>query len=898
MTIRNLEFLFRPSSVAVIGASERPSSVGGAVTRNVLDGGFAGNIALVNPAHATVFGRKSYPDLASLDFVPDLGVICTPPATIPSLIAQLGKVGTRAAIILSAGLNEKNPAGVTYLQAALNAAKPHLLRILGPNCVGMLSPGIGLNASFAHKMAHEGSLAFVSQSGALTTALLDWARSREIGFSHFISLGEAADIDFGDLLDYLAGDPKTSAILLYIESIRHARKFLSAARSAGRGKPIIVVKAGRAPEGAKAVASHTGSLAGSDDVYDAAIRRAGALRVYTTLDLFNAAETLARAKRNSGERLAIFTNGGGLAVMAVDTLSTRGGKLAELSDATKERLDAVLPATWSHANPIDIIGDAPASRYVEGLAPVFEDPNVDSVLFLHAPTAIVDSEQIAKAVAPVLANARKAVFTCWLGGDAVLRARQECLRVGLPTYETPEEAVTGFLQVVNHRRNQQELMEMPPSLPKDLARDPVLAQKIVDAALAEGRGMLSGAESKQVLKAYGIDVVDTRVAIDERDAVRVADQIGYPVVLKILSRDISHKSDVGGVALDLQSPPMVAEAARLMMDRVRQTRPDARVEGFMVEQMIVARHAVELIVGMSCDAVFGPVILFGAGGISVEAVRDKAIALPPLNVALARDLVGRTRVSKLLAGYRDVPAADMNAIERALLGVAQLTADIPDIVELDINPLQATANGAIALDARMRVTRSMQTGTDRFAIRPYPVELESTMEVDGKTLTLRPIRPEDEPMYPVLFAKTSPDDVYFRFFRQIKELRHSEVARFTQIDYDREMALIAIDGDEIVGVVRTVTDPDNVTAEFAILVRSDWAGKGMGYALMWHIIERARARGTLEIHGDVLRHNLRMLELARSMGFSVKSLATDVTRVSLDLAQMKSLPMTRDRLRG
>ena len=889
MSIRNLEYLFRPQSLVVVGASERPASVGGAVTRNILAGGFQGRIALVNPAHDSLAGQRAYASISSLDFVPDLAVICTPPATIPKLIAQLGERGTRAAIIISAGMHDENAAGVTHLQAALNAARPHLLRILGPNCVGMLSPGIGLNASFAHNNAYKGSLAFVSQSGALTTGLLDWARSRSIGFSHFISIGEAADIDFGDILDYLAGDPQTSAILLYIESIRAARKFMSAARAAGRSKRIIIVKSGRAPEGAKAIASHTGALAGSDDVYDAAIRRAGALRVYTTTDLFLAAETLARAKPYFGERLAIFTNGGGLAVMAADALATRGGKLAQLSAATIERLDAVLPATWSHANPVDIIGDAPASRYVEGLGPVFDDPNVDSVLFLHAPTAIVDSEQIANAVAPMLAGTSKAAFTCWLGGDAVRGARQVCLDAGLPTYETPEEAVTAFLQVVDHRRNQQELMETPPSLPEGRARDPGAAQAIVDAALAEGREMLSGAESKQVLRLYGIDVVDTRTAGNAGEAVRVADAIGYPVALKILSPDISHKSDVGGVALNLQSAPMVAEAARLMQERVAALRPDARVDGFMVEQMIVARNAVELIVGMATDPVFGPVILFGAGGTAVETVRDKAIALPPLNVTLARDLMRRTRVAKLLAGYRDVPPADMDAIERSLLGVAQLIADVPDIVELDINPLQATARGAIALDARIRVTRSMQHGTDRFAIRPYPVELETTIDIGGHGLTLRPIRPEDEPKYPVLFAKTSPDDVYFRLFRQIKALTHNDIARFTQIDYDREMALVALDGDEIVGVVRLVTDPDNTSAEFAILVRSDWSGRGMGYALMGHIIEFARSRGTPEIHGDVLRSNHRMLELAKALGFTARALAWDVTRVVLLMPEIQKL---------
>jgi acetyltransferase len=884
MTIRNLEYLFKPRSLAIIGASERASSVGGAVTRNVLAGGFAGSIALVNRQHESIAGRPCFHSVDSIDFVPDLAVICTPPGSVPELIAELGERGTRAAIVLTAGLDATNDAGVTMKQAMLDAAKPHLLRVLGPNCVGLLSPAIGLNASFAHAPAHKGRLAFVSQSGALTTALLDWARSRQIGFSHFVSLGEAADVDFGDVIDYLAGDPDTTAILLYIESVKAARKFMSAARAAGRSKRIIAIKAGRAPEGAKAVASHTGSLAGSDDVYDAALRRAGALRVDSMLDLFLAAETLARARYFSGERLAIVTNGGGLAVLAADTLSLHGGKLAGLSPETIAQLNAVLPATWSHGNPIDIIGDAPAARYVDALRPVFEDPTVDALLFLHAPTAIVDSTAIAQAVVPVLKNAPKPSFCCWMGGDAVAAARLASVDAGLPTYDTPEAAVAAFLQVVQHRRNQQMLMETPPSLTHALPRNPQLAQRIVDDHIAAKTAVLSEMASKEILSAYGIDVVDTRTAHDEAEAARIADEIGYPVALKILSPDISHKSDVGGVALDLHSRPMVAAAAQAMQERVRAMRPDARLDGFTVERMVVAKHATELIVGVATDAVFGPTILFGAGGTAVETVRDKAIALPPLNVVLARELITRTRVSRLLAGYRDVPAADLPAIERVLLGVAQLIADVPDIVELDINPLLASADGAIALDARIRVARSAQRGTDRFAIRPYPVQLEDSVDIGSTRCLVRPIRPEDESKYPMLFAKTTDDDIYFRLFRKVSELPHQELARFTQIDYDREMALVALEpNDEIVGVVRSIADPDNVRAEFAILVRSDWSGRGLGYALMTRIIAYSRARGTQELFGDVLMNNRRMLELAKALGFASSFLGYQTTRVSLVL---------------
>jgi acetyltransferase len=892
MTVRNLEFLFRPRAIAVIGASDRPNSVGAAVTRNVLEGGFKGPIALVNPSHTTIAGHRAFPTVASLEIVPDLAVICTPPQSIPELIAHLGERGTRAAIVLTAGLDQQSGNGTTLTHAMLEAARPHLLRILGPNCVGMLAPHVGLNASFSHAPAREGHLAFVSQSGALTTALLDWARSRDIGFSHFVSLGEASDVDFGDTLNYLAADQHTRAILLYIESIKSARKFMSAARAASRSKPIIVVKAGRAPEGAKAAASHTGALAGADDVYDAALRRAGAIRVDSMLDLFVAAETLSRAKRLNGDRLAILTNGGGLAVLAADALSLGGGQMSVLGPETMERLNAVLPRTWSHGNPIDIIGDAPAARYVDALTPVLADPGTDAVLFLHAPTAIVDSSAIADAVAPILARAGKPSFTCWLGGEAVAKARETCLAEGLPTYETPEAAVTGFLQVVEHRHNRQALMQMPPSLPEGLLREPEQAQAAVDAALAAGTTILSEADSKAILKKYGIPTVETRIARDAAEAVRVADAIGYPVALKILSPDISHKSDSGGVALDLRTGPMVAEAAKSMLQRVAAARPDARLEGFAVQQMIVADESYELIVGASTDAVFGPVILFGAGGKAVETVRDRAVALPPLNVALARELIGRTRISKMLAGFRDVPPVDMEAIERTLLAVAQLVADVPDIAELDINPLLVSAKGVIALDARISVARSAVRGTERFAIRPYPVELESHVRIQGgQEVFVRPVRPEDESKYPGFLERTTETDLYFRFFQVTRKLAHDDLARFTQIDYDREMAFIALAGDEIVGVVRSISDPDNVHAEFAILIRSDWGARGLGYALMQRIIAYSRERGTQELFGEVISHNHRMLELAQVLGFRPKLIDGQTTRVALRLAETSEAPV-------
>ena len=653
MSIRNLEYFFRPQSVAVIGASEKPRSVGATVLHNLVEGGFRGRIMPVNPKYRQLAGIKVYPTVASLPATPELAVICTPPATVPALIGELGARGTKAAVVITAGLGHiKDAQGRTLKEAMLAAAKPYLLRILGPNCVGLLVPGLRLNASFAHTGSLPGKIAFVSQSGALVTGVLDWAKSRNIGFSRFISLGDSADVDFGDLLDYLGGDAETHAILLYIESITAARKFMSAARAAARNKPVVVVKAGRAPEGAKAAASHTGALAGSDDVYDAAIRRAGMLRVFSTDDLFGAVETLARARPLPGDRLAIMTNGGGPGVMATDALILGQGRLASLSAETLRRLDASLPPTWSHGNPVDIIGDAPVERYVQTLQIVLDDPQADAVLFIHAPTAIVPSVEIAAAISPVVKHASRNVFACWLGGDAMRQARDAFAQAGIPTYETPEEAVSAFLQVVQFHRNQDLLMEVPPSRSSDFVHDRDKARAVVSSALAEGRAMLSEPEAKAVLAAYSIPAVETRIVTTIEEAVQVASEIGFPVALKILSTDITHKSDVGGVALDLENAAAVAAAAQAMHARLHQYGPEAKLQGFTVQTMARRPNAHELIVGVTTDPTFGPVILFGAGGTAVEIIADRAIGLPPLNMVLARELISRTRISKLLAGDR------------------------------------------------------------------------------------------------------------------------------------------------------------------------------------------------------------------------------------------------------
>ena len=884
MTVRNLQYLFRPASVAVIGASDRPHSVGATVMRNVLAGGFRGAVIPVNPNHRIVAGIGAVAGVAQLERAPDLAVICTPPQTIPGLIRELGDKGTKAAVVLSAGLGSMTgPDGRTLAHAMLEAARPHLMRILGPNCVGLLTPQIGLNASFAHTGAQPGTLAFVSQSGALTTALLDWAASREIGFSHFISLGDSADVDFGDVLDYLASDARTTAILLYIESVTHARKFMSAARAAARNKPVIAVKSGRVAEGARAAASHTGALAGADDVYDAALRRAGMLRVGSTQALFDAAETLALARPFRGDRLTILTNGGGPGVMATDALILGGGKLAPLAKQTVDRLDTFLPSTWSHANPVDIIGDAPVDRYVQTLRLLLEDPHTDAVLMIHAPTAIVPSAEIAAACVPMAQSAGRNVFSCWMGKAAVEKARKLFVDARLPTYDTPEEAVSAFLWLVEYRRNQEMLAQIPPSIPAGFTADESAVRAIVRSALAAGTELLGELEAIQVLQAYGIPVVMTRVATSPDSAAGIAAELGFPVALKIFSPDLSHKSDVGGVALNLQSAAAVRQAAQAMQARVRDMRPQARLDGFTVQPMVQRPGAHELIIGATTDPTFGPVVLFGEGGISVEVIGDRAVALPPLNLVLARELISRTRISRLLAAHREQPATDIDAICRVLMQIAQLIADIPEVAELDLNPLLADAQGVIALDARIRVAPASRAGSARLAIRPYPAELEETASLNGRSLLLRPIRPEDETGLGTLIAQCRPEDRHFRFFGAVRELPHSQLGRYTQIDYDREMAFVAIDSaNELLGEVRTVTDPDNLSAEFAILVRSEIQGNGLGHALLEKMIRYCRSRGTGTLSGDVLASNSRMLELGRSLQFrQCGPAAAGIVRISL-----------------
>jgi acetyltransferase len=881
---RNLEHLFNPSSVALIGASDRPHSIGATVMHNLLHGGFAGPVWPVNLRHSEVGGAHAYRSVAQLPGTPDLAVLCTPAVSVPGLIAELGRLGTRAAIVISAGLEQTGGDGQSLGSAMLQAAEPFTLRILGPNCIGLLVPGIGLNASFAHCGASAGNLAFVAQSGALTTAMLDWARTMHIGFSHFVSLGNAADIDFGDLLDYLGRDPNTRAILLYIESIRAARKFMSAARTAARNKPVIVVKSGRTGESARAAQSHSGALAGSDAVYEAAFRRAGVLRVGTTRELFDAAEVLSRLKPYIGPRLAIVSNGGGPGVMATDALIGGGGQLVAFSPDTLGRLDCLMPGTL-YGNPLDIGGDALPERYLAALKVVLEDPNVDALLVIHAPTAVASVAEVAAACGPLLTSARCPTLACWLGGEEGASAAS---LGAVPAYSTPEEAVGAFLHVVNYQQRQALLTEVPASISEAFQPNLAAARAIVAGVLAAGRSVLTEPEAKDVLAAYGIPVVQTRI-VREIDALpSVAAALGYPVALKILSPDISHKSDVGGVALNLATDEELQQAARAMLARCRELQPDARMEGFTVQEMIRRGGAHELIAGIAVDATFGPTILFGQGGTAVEVIGDRALALPPLNATLARDLISQTRVQRLLCGYRDHPRVDMPALELALVKLSQLAADLPEILELDINPLLADQHGVLALDARIRVAASQGGATDRLAIRPYPVELEQRVEFQGGPIRLRPLRPEDFAQHQRFLARVTTDDMRTRFFAAIRELPQRDLAHLTQLDYEREMAFIAVaagegGSEETLGVVRACTDPDNVEAEFAVLVRSDLKGQGLGALLLEKLIRYCRGRNTQRLVGQALAQNVRMLQLAQKSGFHLQPFGYDLVEMKLVL---------------
>lgn len=896
MTIRNFDKLFAPQSVALIGASDKEGSVGNIVARNLLDGGFSGPIYFVNPKREVILGQQSYARVEDLPSPPDLAVITTPPQAVPGVMESLAAAGTRAAVVITAGISGE------LKQAMLDAGKDVCLRIQGPNCLGLMIPPIGLNAGFSHVAPKSGDLAFLSQSGALITGIVDWAAARGIGFSHVVSLGNMADVDFGDMLDYLAGDRSSRAILLYMESVTHARKFLSAARRAARSKPVIVVKSGRHAAGAKAALSHTGALAGSDSAYAAAFRRAGLVRVVQLTELFDAAEILARLPTLRGETLTIVTNGGGAGVLAADRLADRGGAMAQLSPETKAALDAVLPPTWSKGNPIDIIGDANAERYFAALEVVLDAPETHAVLAINCPTALVSSTETASAVLRVVEARRKAgkprrtLMTNWLGDTASREARAMFAENGIPSFETPSDAISAFATLLSYHQGQDALMRTPNSVEAGFTFDREGAQKIIAGVFADGRSILSEVEAKMLLASYGIPIVETKIAHDAKEAGKIAEAMlanGGSCVVKILSNEITHKSDVGGVHLALATPADVEAASAKMIELVQHVRPDAHIEGVTVQPMVDRPDAHELIAGMSVDESFGPMLTFGAGGTTVELVRDTAQALPPLDLHLAHDLIRQTRVSRLLDAHRGKPAADRDGIAEALVRLSYLVAENESIRELDINPLLADEKGVVALDARVVVKDASRDARVPLAIRPYPVKWEGDIKLDsGASYHVRPIRPPDELLYEEFFKRVTTDDMRLRFFMARPNASHAFLARLTQIDYAREMAFVALhkspDGgdEELVGVVRIIADPDYEQAEYAVLVRSDLKGQGIGWALMKRVIDYATAEGLREISGMVLAENRTMLRMCRQLGFTVETDESDpqVRKVTLQLA--------------
>jgi acetyltransferase len=897
MSTYRLKQLLSPRSLALIGASPRRGSVGFAILRNIRAAGFKGEFGWVNSRYAAIDGFASVGRVDQLPFVPELVVITAPAAAIPDLIEQAGERGTIGAVIVSAGLG--HGAG-SLAEATERAAQRYGMRLIGPNCLGIMMPEISLNASFSAHMPRPGKLALITQSGAIAAGMVDWAAQRGVGFSGIVSIGDQLDVDIADLLDYFALDGRTRAILLYVESIKQARKFMSAARAAARIKPVVVVKSGRMAQGAKAAATHTGALAGSDAVYEAAFRRAGMLRVSDLRELFDCAETLGRVESPSGKRLAILTNGGGIGVLAIDRLCELGGIPAAIGSPTKEKLDAVLPRTWSGSNPVDIVGDADAARYAAALELLLADPSNDAVLVMNVQTAIASAAEIAVTITGLVGTYRqqnrrtaKPVLAAWVGAEQTVI--DTLSGAGIPNYPTEDDAVRGFMHLVRHREVIEILTRVPPEMPEAFAPDVTTARKIVAGAIADGRHWLDPVEVKQLLEAYGIAMVPTFAAANIDDAVAHASELlaeGTTVVLKIMSRDIIHKSDVGGVVLNLTTPAAVRVAATEILARAKALRPEARIAGVIVQAMVVRAKARELILGLADDPTFGTVVVFGRGGTAVEIINDKALALPPLDLQLAQSLIERTRVSRLLHAYRDVPAVKADAVPMVLVKLSQMAADIPEIRELDINPLLADETGVTAVDARVAVGRVEPkfkgSGPGNFAVRPYPSQWERHFRIkDSWRIFARPMRPEDEPLIHDFLRHVSSEDLRLRFFAPIKEFTHEFIARLTQLDYARAMAFVAFDEatNELIGVVRIHSDSIYVSGEYAILLRSDLKGKGLGWELMQLIIEYARSEGLKQISGDVLRENVVMLEMCRNLGFEVKSdpVERDLCNVTLKL---------------
>jgi len=876
MSAINLDKIFHPKSIAVVGASQRTGSIGYALMRNLIQGGYPGKVYPINPRHKTIWEIEAFPSLLELESPVDLVIMATPIASAPQIVKECKKAGVGGVVIISAGGKETGKKGRELESAIKNEAKDSGIRIIGPNCLGIVCSQAKLNASFASHMPLPGKMAFISQSGAICTSVLDLSIKEKIGFSYFVSLGSMLDVDFGDVIDYLGGDYQVNSIIMYIESLSRFRNFMSAARAVSRVKPIIAVKAGRTRAGAKAAATHTGSLAGEDAVYDAAFERAGIVRVKTFEELFDCAELLAKQPRPLDPGLAIITNAGGPGVMAVDALFDYGVDPVPLHSETIRKLDEFLPPYWSQTNPIDILGDASSERYQRVVDICLKASEVKGLLIILTPQAMTRPTHVAETLAGHLKGKPYPVFTSWMGGRDVEKAKEIFNREGIPTLDTPERAVRAFMNLYRYSKNVKMLQEIPANLPKKIEFDHEKARILLDHGIKKENFFLTEIESKDLISAYGISVNLTKIAVTDAEAVQKAREIGFPVAMKIYSRDIIHKTNVNGVLLNLKNETDVHEAFKKIMASARSLNPEAEIEGVTIQTMLSPEY--ELILGSKRDRDFGPVILFGMGGIMAEVLKDRSIALPPLNRLLARSLMEKTKVYGLLKGYRNHPPANLTLLEEILIRLSQLVTDFPEIEELDINPLAVTKNDFCAVDARVLLKSTEVLSPFHLVISPYPNQYEArTLREGVGELFIRPIKPEDAPLLVQLFESLSKQSVYFRFFSPLKMIPPGMLARFTQIDYDREMALVALWGTEpnekMLGVARVITDIYNrKNAEFSVVVGDLWQGKGIGAELLKRCLLISKERGIENVKGIVLPENTQMLALGKKLGFTAKKI--------------------------
>ncbi len=879
MSTHNLEKLFKPQRIAVIGASPRPGSVGATVLHNLLNSGSDAVVYPVNPKHEAIHGIHAWPTIRDVPKTPDLAIICIPAASVPQAVRECGEAGVLGILILSAGFREVGEGGRDLERRTTEEARKFPgLRIIGPNCLGVIVPGVRLNASFAGQLPLPGHVAFISQSGALCTAILDWADQKGLGFSYFVSIGNMLDVDLGDLIDYFGQQPEVRSIILYAESVTNARKFMSAARAFARVKPIVAYKSGRFAESAKAAASHTGALAGEDSVVDAAFKRAGIERCYEIDDVFDCAELLAWQRLPAGPRLAIVTNAGGPGVMAADALLAREGVLSTLSPPTLEALSRILPPFWSHGNPVDVLGDASAERYAGATEIVLKDANVDGVLVILTPQAMTDATAAADAVAKLAAGATRPILAAWMGGRSVQPGIERLNQSGIPTYENPAKAVRAFMHLVSYGRNREILYEMPREIPVRFPLDRQAIQERFAESLSRAESLVSEPVCKGLLTAYGIPTTKTIVARSAEEAAVAAREIGFPVVLKIVSPDVSHKTDVGGVRLHLDSEEAVRDAFEQIRASVTGAVQNARIDGIAVQEMIAEPNGQELILGAKKDPTFGAILLFGRGGVTAEILKDRVLELPPLNERLARRMLSKLRTWPLLQGYRGRPGVDLDQLLEVLMRFSYLVADLPQIREFDINPLVASPRRIVALDARairdpddsLREAKPFE----HLAIRPYPERFNREVTLkNGLPVLLRPIRPEDETLWHALLADCSFETIHSRFGYAFKGTNHQMASRFCFIDYDREMAIVAeIEGNEgrkIIGVGRMVADPGHEIAEYAVLVADAWQGQGLGLTLTGYCLEIAKAWGLQKVFATTESINSRMLATFRRFAFEL-----------------------------